>query len=70
MKKLFALLVVAGMVFVSCGGSQVNEGVEAEAQPVVEEQANVEEQPAADMQEENQVEATEVEEAPAEVPAE
>ncbi|MDX9889318.1 MAG: hypothetical protein RBT13_00575 [Bacteroidales bacterium] len=41
MKKLMALLVVAGMVFVSCQQKPAEEAVEAEA--VVEEVAPVEE---------------------------
>ena len=62
MKKLFALLVVAGMVFISCGNQP--EAVEAETPEVVDEQVVADEQPAADMATE---EATETaEETPAE----
>ena len=51
MKKLFALLVVAGMVFVSCG-NQPEAVVDAEATEQVEETIEaVEEQPAAEMTE-------------------
>lgn len=67
MKKLFALLVVAGMVFASCGGSKTQENVNADAtEPAqVEEQAVVEEQPAAEMPE-TEEEVPVAEEAPAE----
>ncbi len=67
MKKLFALLVVAGMVFASCGGSNTQENVNADAtEPAqVEEQAVVEEQPAAEMPETAE-EAPVAEEVPAE----
>ena len=60
MKKLFALLVVAGMVFVSCGNSNTTEPeVEAEGTEVQAEQTNVDENAAqADV------------ETPAETPAE
>jgi len=62
MKKLFALLVVAGMVFVSCG-NQPAEAVEAEAtQEQVEEVTEVvEEQPAAEMPAEEATEAASAE---------
>lgn len=67
MKKLFALLVVAGMVFASCGGTQTQENVEADATAPeqIEEQQVVEEQPAAEMPETAE-EAPATEEAPAE----
>ena len=58
MKKLFALLVVAGMVFVSCGNTATEPTVEAEAETIE-----------ADAPEANEVEAAEMdaaEEAPAE----
>ena len=61
MKKLMALLVVAGMTFVACGNKTAEEEVVAE-EPVVEEAAEVVEEPAA--------EAEVVEEAAEEVVAE
>jgi len=44
MKKLFALLVVAGMVFVSCGNTQKEEpAVEAEGAEMIDETATEQE---------------------------
>ena len=68
MKKLFALLVVAGMVFASCGGSQTEATVNEDAtqeETVQQEEATQEE--AVQMPEEEVAEeAPATEEAPAE----
>lgn len=58
MKKLMALLVVAGMTFVACGNKTAEEEVVVE-EPVVEAEAEVVEEPVAEVEAEAEVAAEE-----------
>lgn len=60
MKKLMALLVVAGMTFVACGNKTAEEEVVAEEPEVVEAEAEVVEEPAAEAEVAEEAAAEEV----------
>lgn len=68
MKKLFALLVVAGMVFASCGGSKTQENVNADAaqEETIQQDEAAQQEETAQMSEETVEETPVTEEAPAE----